>query len=359
MGGWALGLCCQLRLDAGRAVGRRLAPQPTFLPAWPVCPPPCLAVCTCHLAHTLLLRCSHRCSAAGLQTVYEVMRKRGQRTTFQNMRQAVEEASSRRFLVSSGSACILQVPAAGRAEGAGRLSGCMAGGSCNRHGAGLQRMVCGHQPPSPPTCPALPSPCPATPQMSHVAQLKHLLPEAIELEWVKLPVAAHASRTEAHLLITLNGVAAGEAAAAEGAAPRGGELQAARHLLHCRLAGHLLDSYRGHLGSRAAEAREAGDVAAAADLETACAAAERPPVEQWVEPYPEGAADVPQQVLPPRPEAATPSSRAASPSVLGGAAAAAAAAGAAQVGLPRTPGTGVKTQAATASELLRTAWLLD
>ncbi|KAI7838998.1 hypothetical protein COHA_007238 [Chlorella ohadii] len=218
---------------------------------------------------------------AGLQTVYEVMRKRGQRTTFQNMRQAVEEASSRRFL------------------------------------------------------------------MSHVAQLKHLLPEAIELEWVKLPVAAHASRTEAHLLITLNGVAAGEAAAAEGAAPRGGELQAARHLLHCRLAGHLLDSYRGHLGSRAAEAREAGDVAAAADLETACAAAERPPVEQWVEPYPEGAADVPQQVLPPRPEAATPSSRAASPSVLGGAAAAAA--GAAQVGLPRTPGTGVKTQAATAS----------
>ena len=37
--------------------------------------------------------------AAGLQTVHEVMRKRGQRTTFQNMRQAVEEASGRRFLV--------------------------------------------------------------------------------------------------------------------------------------------------------------------------------------------------------------------------------------------------------------------
>lgn len=37
--------------------------------------------------------------AAGLQTVHEVMRKRGQRTTFQNIRQAVEEASGRRFLV--------------------------------------------------------------------------------------------------------------------------------------------------------------------------------------------------------------------------------------------------------------------
>lgn len=34
-----------------------------------------------------------------MQTIYEVMRKRGQRTTYQNMRQAVEEASGRRFLV--------------------------------------------------------------------------------------------------------------------------------------------------------------------------------------------------------------------------------------------------------------------
>lgn len=179
-----------------------------------------------------------------------------------------------------------------------------------------------------------------------MAQLKHLLPEALELEWVKLPVAAHTSRTEAHLLITLNGEAAGEAAASEGAAPRGGELQAARQLLHCRLAGHLLESYRGHLGSRAAEARQAGDAAAAADLEAACTAAERPPVTQWVEPYPEGAADVPQLALPPRPEAATPSSRAASPAVLGGAAAAAA--GAAQLGVPGTPATGLKPQATTA-----------
>lgn len=178
-----------------------------------------------------------------------------------------------------------------------------------------------------------------------MAQLKHLLPEALELEWVKLPVAAHTSRTEAHLLITLNGEAAGEMAAREGAAPRGGELQAARQLLHCRLAGHLLESYRGHLGSRAEEARQAGDEAAAADLKAACTAAERPPVMQWVEPYPEGAADVPQLALPPRPEAATPSSRAASPAVLGGAAAAA---GAAQLGVPGTPATGLKPQATTA-----------
>ncbi|PRW58263.1 CDT1 chloroplastic [Chlorella sorokiniana] len=217
----------------------------------------------------------------GLQTVYEVMRKRGQRTTFQNMRQAVEEASGRRFL------------------------------------------------------------------LTHVAQLKQLLPEALDVEWVKLPVAAHTSRTEAHLLITLNSEAAGEAAAIEGAAPRGGELQAARQLLHCRLAGHLLESYRGHLGSLAAEAWQAGDEAAAADLEAACTAAERPPVKQWVEPYPEGTADVPQQALPPRPDAPTPSSRAASPAVLGGAAAAAAA-GAAQLGVPGTPATGLKPQATTA-----------
>ena len=188
------------------------------------------------------------------------------------------------------------------------------------------------------------SPALLSAQLSHVAQLKHLLPEALELEWVKLPVAGHTSRTQAHLLITLDGLAAGEAAAAEGAAPRGGELQAARHLLHCRLAGHLLESYRGHLGSQAAEARHAGDEAAAADLEAACAAAAKPPVEQWVQPYPDGAADVPQQGLPPRPEAATPSSRAASPEVLGGAAAAA---GAAQLGVPATPATSLKPQAST------------
>ena len=177
----------------------------------------------------------------------------------------------------------------------------------------------------------------------HVAQLAHLLPEALSLEWVKLPVAAHSSRTEAHLLVTLDAAAAGAAGVDAGAAPSGGELQAARHLLHCRLAGHLLGSYREHLAARAAEARAAGDEAAAEELEAAAAAAADPPVKQWVPPYPEGAADVPQLQLPQRPDAPTPSRGGGSPAVLAGAAAAAAA-------LPATPATGVRPlPSATAS----------
>lgn len=170
-------------------------------------------------------------------------------------------------------------------------------------------------------------------QLVHVAQLAHLLPEALSLEWVKLPVAAHSSRTETHLLISLDAAAAGAAGADAGAAPGGGEMQAARHLLQCRLAGHLVGSYREHLAARAAEARAAGDDAAAEELEAAAAAAADPPVKQWVQPYPEAAADVPQQPLPQRPDAATPSRGGGSPAVLQGAPAAAAAA------LPATPAT--------------------
>ena len=49
--------------------------------------------------------------------MYEVMRKRGQRTTYQHMRQAVEEASGRRFLVRT-------LPStAARSAGAGWLAG--------------------------------------------------------------------------------------------------------------------------------------------------------------------------------------------------------------------------------------------
>lgn len=185
---------------------------------------------------------------ASMQTIYEVMRKRGQRTTYQNMRQAVEEASGRRFLPS------------------------------------------------------------------HVAQLQHLLPEAVALEWVCLPVVAHSSRTEPHLLITLDLASAAGAAAECGAAPSAaagyGELQAARHLLHCRLAAHLLDSYCAMLEGRAAALRQAGDEAEAEQLEAAAeAAAAKPPVSQFVPPYPEGSADVQQSRLPPRPAAASPASR--------------------------------------------------
>ena len=184
------------------------------------------------------------------------------------------------------------------------------------------------------------SPLPTMPpfllQLTHVAQLKHLLPEALQLEWVRLPVAAHSSRTEPHLLLTLDAAAAGASAAAAGAAPSGGELQGARHLLHCRLAGHLLDDYRGHLGARAAELRTAGDEPAAEALEAARQAAEQPPVAQFVLPYPDGAADVPQQQLPQRPEAPTPASRSgASPSILGSAGGGSARAAA----VPLTPAT--------------------
>lgn len=74
-------------------VGAQLNPLCWRAFFWPLANPPA-QVQPPHLPGPLL-----HCSAAGLQTVYEVMRKRGQRTTFQNMRQAVEEASGRRFLV--------------------------------------------------------------------------------------------------------------------------------------------------------------------------------------------------------------------------------------------------------------------
>lgn len=48
--------------------------------------------------------------AGGLQTVYEVARKRGQRTTYQNLRTAVEEASGRRFLVRILPTLLPQLP---------------------------------------------------------------------------------------------------------------------------------------------------------------------------------------------------------------------------------------------------------
>jgi hypothetical protein len=172
--------------------------------------------------------------------------------------------------------------------------------------------------------------------MSHLAQLRHLMPEALALEWVRLSVAAHSSRTEPHLLVSLNTAAAAAAAAQSGAVPAAaadGEMQAARRLLHCRLAAHLLDSYREHLGARAARLRQAGDAAAAEPLEAAAAAAEEPPVAQFVPPYPEDATDVPQEQLPPRPEAQV---AARSPAILPSAGPAAAAQ---RLDVPATPAT--------------------
>eukprot|EP00887_Chlorella_sp_A99_P005352 scaffold1.g5352.t1 len=175
---------------------------------------------------------------AALQTVHEMMRRRGGRTTYQTMREAVEEACGRRFL------------------------------------------------------------------MSHLAQLHHLLPEALRLEWVRLPVAKHSSRTEPHLTVSLDAAAALAVASARGGPSKGTpglpELVLLRQRLHCQLAEHLLSSYRSFLASATEEARAQGDSAAAERL---AAAPTEPPLESFVAPYPEGAADVPQRALPPRPEA--------------------------------------------------------
>lgn len=211
---------------------------------------------------------------------------------------------------------------------AGRPAGRECGPSLRRHAPQSRSVLPAPHLPATPTAPQLPL------QLPHVAQLMHLLPEALSLEWVRLPVAAHSSRTEPHLLINLDFAAAGEAALACGAARPGSELQAVRALLQCRLAGHLVGSYREHLAARASEARAVGDEAAAEELEAAAAAAADPPVTQWVPPYPEDAADVPEQQLPQRPDAA---SRGGSPAVLTGYAAAPGA----HLALPSTPATGV------------------
>ena len=213
----------------------------------------------CPAATRLLRRCSGpalplRPPAAALQTVHEMMRRRGGRTSYQALRGGVEEACGRRFL------------------------------------------------------------------LTHLAQLHHLLPEAIGLEWVRLPVDRHSSRTEPHLMITLaagaaGGVAGGGAAGRGTASPspaaqRESQLTLLRQRLHRRLAGHLLGSYRSFLEAGVAEARARGDAAAAAELE---AAPTEPPLQRFVPPYPEDAADVPEQPLPARPD---PAPARASPSAL-------------------------------------------
>ena len=123
-------------------------------------------------------------------------------------------------------------------------------------------------------------------------------------------MAKHSSRTEAHLMVTLNPKAALEAAAAAAAASAGGgsgsptlllqpELVLLRQRLHCQLAQHLVSSYWAFLGAEMQEARAAGDTPAVARLE---AAPTEPPISTFVLPYPEGATEVPERALPPRPE---------------------------------------------------------
>jgi hypothetical protein len=134
---------------------------------------------------------------------------------------------------------------------------------------------------------------------------------------VRLTTAAHSSRTEAQLLVTLDMGGAAAAAIECGAAQSGsGEIQAARALLQCRLASHLLTAYRDHLNDRAVKLRSSGEEEAAAQLEAEAAATAEPPVERFLPPYPEGVAEVPPAQLPPRPEAPNSASRGRSPTIL-------------------------------------------
>ena len=286
------------------------------------------------------------------------MKRRGQRVTYQTVRAAVEEASGRRFLVSGRTFLrrldCWRLPHSGRLP-AFSLLACipLLAGAADAAFPHTLMAACRsaarmHPPPAathvpssiapsflqpPVISPSPPRPAPLPrPQLTHVYQLKHLLPEMLELEWVRLPVAAHSSRTEPALSLALHAAAAAKVAVAEGAAPGGsGELQAARRLLHCRLAAHLLGSYRQHLTACCAALRSAGDDAGAAAVEEAAAAAEEAeplPLARFLAPYPEEVSDVPQQAPPPLPTPA----RGGSPAVLVSDAAAAA-----QAALPLTP----------------------
>ncbi|GAB4817838.1 hypothetical protein N2152v2_004884 [Parachlorella kessleri] len=205
---------------------------------------------------------------AALQLNYSMLRKRGQRCTYQSLRAAVEEQTSKRFLVG------------------------------------------------------------------HLAQLQFLLPDVIALDWVRLPVAPHSSRTEPHLAIALGAlpdcwdhpvlgstggapahaapkgqrqqqreeevarpVQRGNGLTADGPAPdqqqpasltsrpgsaaavrasRGagsdGEVTLLRQLLHYRLARHLLAAYRRHLQREAVRLRKEDSLVEAEELERLAAA---------------------------------------------------------------------------------------
>lgn len=281
---------------------------------------------------------------SALQLNYGMLRKRGQKCTYQSLRTAVEEHTGRRF------------------------------------------------------------------QVSHLAQLQFLLPDVMTLEYIRLPVAPHSSRTEPHLAIALGpmppqwelptahpptpeqhepspesaSIAAGgaEAGVGEGDAlparkvpappPSAalsspmpdGDVKLLRQLLRYRLARFLLAAYRRHLEEVAGKLHEEGDAAGAAHVrdqmrcvpthtfrrtvsgsrcsppgrdtppadqrqptvqgstaEAEGAGAASPtrckPVLQFAAGFLETAPSVPQQMLPPRPErAAAVAAAAASPAAL-------------------------------------------
>lgn len=192
-------------------------------------------------------------------------------------------------------------------------------------------------------------------QMSHLAQLQYLLPDVISLEWVRLPVDPHSTRTEPHLAIALGpmpeqwerpaaaptaaesqqqqqqgqaqrsgaaaAVAAAPAAAAATAAEAGlrsskgpwgvaagdADVPLLRQLLHYRLAEQLLGEYRQHLEAGAQKLRAAGEAAAAKEMEAQLLAipasgssgqTQQQPVRQFAAGFWETAPEVPQQRLP-------------------------------------------------------------
>lgn len=189
----------------------------------------------------------------------------------------------------------------------------------------------------------LPLVFPPTLQTAHLSQLHFLLPDVLCLEWVRLPVAPHSSRTEPQLAISLGplpeswerpagdlpqhaiGAAGGSGSvAAVGGGDRVREQM--RQLLRYRLASHLLGAYSEHLSRRAEALRQEGGAEAAAELESAAAALpldhrgaqQMPPrpVESFAAGFLEAPPEVPQQPLPRRPDAAGPAAAAASPAAV-------------------------------------------
>ena len=218
------------------------------------------------------------------------------------------------------------------------------------------------------------------PQVSHLSQLQSLLPDVVSLEWARLPVAPHSSRTEPQLAINLGPMperwehpdarlsgAAGQQqqeqhagavvlAAAAGpprAAAADGEVGMLRQLLHYRLAAFVLGAYRRHLEGEAAARRAGGDAVGAEALEAEAAAlpvagrgeqqpaqqpaAQQQPAVHFAPGFLAQAPEVPEHPLPRRPDAGGSS---AAPSSAAAAAAAAAVTAHLQQPVPATPSTG-------------------
>lgn len=171
--------------------------------------------------------------------------------------------------------------------------------------------------------------------MDHLAQLQHLIPDILACEWVHLPTAAHSTRTEPQLVLTLGGRARDDKNGASssllqeqpdqdetdshsaltaihsprnpsGMASSPPALETAREELQGALARHLLESYVQHLERQALSAE---DPTRTAEVRAAMAEVV-PPFQAFQEPFPEGAPDVPLAELPPRPD---PPSRFATP----------------------------------------------